>query len=112
MRRGQGLHAQTREKGAQFQRSRRGPGRAQRLGEGIARGAAVVARPPARQAPRWAWPSAWSYPLHHKLAAVVVAVPAAGCAIIAFGVVAYFLDDGDLKFVLAWLRRAMAKLRS
>ena len=51
-------------------------------------------------------------PLHHKLVAVVVAVPAAGCAIIAFGVVAYFLDDGDLKFVLAWLRRAMAKLRS
>ena len=51
-------------------------------------------------------------PLHHKLVAVVVAVPAAGCAIIAFGVVAYFLDDGDLKAVLAWLRRAMAKLRS
>jgi putative peptidoglycan lipid II flippase len=51
-------------------------------------------------------------PLHHKLVAVVVAVPAVGCAIIAFGVVAYFLDDGDLRTVLAWLRRAMAKLRS
>ena len=51
-------------------------------------------------------------PLHHKLVAVVVAVPAAGCAIIAFGVVAYFLDDGDLRVVLAWLRRAVAKLRS
>jgi putative peptidoglycan lipid II flippase len=51
-------------------------------------------------------------PLHHKLVAVVVAVPAAGCAIIAFGVVAYFLDDGDLKAVLAWLRQAVAKLRS
>jgi putative peptidoglycan lipid II flippase len=51
-------------------------------------------------------------PLHHKLVAVVVAVPAAGCAIIAFGVVAYFLDDGDLRAVLAWLRRAVAKLRS
>ncbi len=51
-------------------------------------------------------------PLHHKLVALVVAVPAAACAIIAFGVVAYFLDDGDLKFVLGWLRRAMAKLRS
>ena len=51
-------------------------------------------------------------PLHHKLVAVVVAVPAAGCAIIAFGVVAYFLDDGDLKVVLGWLRRAVAKLRS
>jgi putative peptidoglycan lipid II flippase len=51
-------------------------------------------------------------PLHHKLVAVAVAFPAAGCAIIAFGAVAYFLDDGDLKVVLAWLRRAMAKLRS
>ena len=40
-------------------------------------------------------------PLHHKLVAVAVAFPAAGCAIIAFGVVAYFLDDGDLKVVLA-----------
>ena len=51
-------------------------------------------------------------PLHHKLVAVALAVPAAAGAIIAFGVVAYFLDDGDLKVVLAWLRRAMAKLRS
>jgi putative peptidoglycan lipid II flippase len=51
-------------------------------------------------------------PLHHKLVAVAVAFPAAGCAIIAFGAVAYFLDDGDLKVVLGWLRRAVAKLRS
>ena len=51
-------------------------------------------------------------PLQHKLEAIAVAVPAAGCAIIAFGVVAYFLDDGDLRAALAWLRRAMAKLRS
>ncbi len=51
-------------------------------------------------------------PLHHKLVAVAVAFPAAGGAIIAFGVVAYFLDDGDLKVVLGWLRGAMAKLRS
>ena len=51
-------------------------------------------------------------PLHHKLVAIAVAIPAAGCAIIAFGVVAYFLDDGDLKAVLAWVRRARAKLRS
>jgi putative peptidoglycan lipid II flippase len=51
-------------------------------------------------------------PLHHKLVALAVAVPSAACAIIAFGVVAYFLDDGDLKVVLGWLRRAMAKLRS
>ena len=46
-------------------------------------------------------------PLHHKLEAVALAVPAACCATIAFGVVAYFLDDGDLKAVLAWLRRAV-----
>jgi putative peptidoglycan lipid II flippase len=51
-------------------------------------------------------------PLHHKLVAAAVVFPAAGCAIIAFGAVAYFLDDGDLKAVLGWLRRAMAKLRS
>src|ERR1700722_12148871 len=51
-------------------------------------------------------------PLHQKLVAAALAVPAAAGAIVAFGVVAYFLDDGDLKAVLAWLRRAMAKLRS
>jgi putative peptidoglycan lipid II flippase len=51
-------------------------------------------------------------PLHHKLVAVALAVPAVGCAIIAFGVVAYLLDDGDLKAVLAWTRRAMGRLRS
>jgi putative peptidoglycan lipid II flippase len=46
-------------------------------------------------------------PLHHKLIAVALAVPAAGGAIIAFGVVAYLLDDGDLKAVLAWVRRTV-----
>jgi putative peptidoglycan lipid II flippase len=51
-------------------------------------------------------------PLHHKLVAVAVAFPSAGCAIIAFGIAAYFLDDGELRAVLAWLRRAVAKLRS
>ncbi len=45
-------------------------------------------------------------PLHHKLEAAALAVPAAGCAIIAFCVVAYLLDDGDLRAVLAWARRA------
>ena len=50
-------------------------------------------------------------PLHHKLVAVALAVPAAGGAIIAFGLVAYILDDGDMKAVLAWLRRAI-RLRS
>ena len=44
-------------------------------------------------------------PVHHKLEAVALAVPAAGCAIVAFGVVAYLLDDGDLRAVLAWARR-------
>jgi putative peptidoglycan lipid II flippase len=49
-------------------------------------------------------------PLHHKLVAVALAVPAAGCAIIAYGVVAYLLDNGDLRAVLAWVRRT-ARLR-
>ena len=31
------------------------------------------------------------------------------CAILAFGVVAYLLDDGDLKAVLAWVRRAVRR---
>jgi putative peptidoglycan lipid II flippase len=46
-------------------------------------------------------------PLHHKLVAVALAVPAACGAIVAFGVVAYFLDDGDLRAVLAWVRRVV-----
>ena len=50
-------------------------------------------------------------PLHHKLEAIALAVPAAGCAIIAFGVVAYFLDHGDLRSVLSWVRR-VARPRS
>jgi putative peptidoglycan lipid II flippase len=50
-------------------------------------------------------------PLHHKLVAAAVAVPAAGLAIIAYGIVAYLLDDGDLKAVLAWVRR-VARRRS
>jgi len=48
-------------------------------------------------------------PIHHKLEAFVLAVPAACCAIIAFGVVAYFLDDGDLRAILAWVRRAAGR---
>jgi len=50
-------------------------------------------------------------PLHHKLVAVALAVPAAGLAIIAYGIVAYLLDQGDLKAVLAWVRR-VARRRS
>jgi putative peptidoglycan lipid II flippase len=48
-------------------------------------------------------------PLHHKLVAVAVAVPAAGLAIIAYGIVAWRLDDGDLKAVLAWVRRVLRR---
>ena len=48
-------------------------------------------------------------PLYHKLEAVALAVPAAGCAIVAFGVVAYLLDDGDLKAVLARVRRVVRR---
>jgi putative peptidoglycan lipid II flippase len=50
-------------------------------------------------------------PLHHKLLAAALAVLAAGCAIVAFGVVAYFLDRRDLKVGLDWVRR-IARLRS
>jgi len=50
-------------------------------------------------------------PLHHKLEALVLAVPAVGCAILAYGAVAYLLDDGDLRAVLAWARRTF-RLRS
>ena len=48
-------------------------------------------------------------PVHHKLEAVALAVPAAGGAIVAFGVVAYLLDDGDLRAVLAWGRRVVRR---
>ncbi len=44
-------------------------------------------------------------PVSHKLLAAGVAVLAAGCAAIAFGVVAYLLDNGDLRTILAQLRR-------
>jgi putative peptidoglycan lipid II flippase len=46
-------------------------------------------------------------PVQHKLEAFAVAIPAACCAIIAFGVVAYLLDDGDSRAVLAWVRSAL-----
>jgi len=44
-------------------------------------------------------------PVHHKLLAAGVALLAAVCAVIAFGVVAYILDDGDLRTALARLRQ-------
>jgi putative peptidoglycan lipid II flippase len=51
-------------------------------------------------------------PEQHKLAAFGLAFPAAAAAVIAFGVVAFLLDDGDLRAVLAWGRRAAGRLRS
>ncbi len=44
-------------------------------------------------------------PIHHKLVAFALAIPAAGCAIVVFGIVAYMLDDGDFRSVLASVRR-------
>ena len=51
-------------------------------------------------------------PVHHKLEAFALALPAAGGAVIAFGVVAFLLDNGDLRAVLAWGRRAAVRLRA
>jgi putative peptidoglycan lipid II flippase len=45
-------------------------------------------------------------PVHHKLEAFGVAVPAACGAIIVFGIVAYLLDNRDFSDVLAWVKRA------
>jgi putative peptidoglycan lipid II flippase len=44
-------------------------------------------------------------PVSHKLEAVGVAVAAAGCAVLVYGVVIYALDNGDLRAVLARLRQ-------
>jgi putative peptidoglycan lipid II flippase len=51
-------------------------------------------------------------PVDHKLLAASVAVLAAGCAVIAFGAVAYILDDGDLRTALASLRQATRSHRT
>ena len=48
-------------------------------------------------------------PLHHKLADAALALPAVLAAILAFGVAAYFLDGGDLKAVLARVRRVIRR---
>jgi putative peptidoglycan lipid II flippase len=50
-------------------------------------------------------------PISHKLLAVTLAVAAAGCAVIAFGVVAYILDHGDLRTAVGRLRQ-LASARS
>ena len=49
-------------------------------------------------------------PASGKLLDAVVAVLAVGCAVVAFGAVAYVLDDGDLRVVMAQLKR-MTRLR-
>jgi putative peptidoglycan lipid II flippase len=51
-------------------------------------------------------------PVGHKLLAAGAAALAAVCAAIAFGVVAYLLDDGDLRTALARLLRAVRSRRS
>jgi len=46
-----------------------------------------------------------------KLQAFALAVPAAACAVLVFGVVAYLLDDGDLRITLTLVRRALRPQR-
>jgi putative peptidoglycan lipid II flippase len=50
-------------------------------------------------------------PVTGKLGAFALAVPAAACAVLVFGVVAYLLDDGDLRVTLALARRALRPRR-
>jgi putative peptidoglycan lipid II flippase len=50
-------------------------------------------------------------PVSHKLMYALVGTVAAGCAVIAFGVVAYLLDDGDVRVVFARVRQ-IASLRT
>jgi putative peptidoglycan lipid II flippase len=50
-------------------------------------------------------------PVSHKLLAAGVGVLAASCAVIAFAVVAFLLDDGDLRAIWARLRQQLVRLR-
>ena len=50
-------------------------------------------------------------PVSHKVLYAIVGAVAAACAVGAFGVVAYLLDDGDLRVVMARLRQ-VASLRT
>jgi putative peptidoglycan lipid II flippase len=50
-------------------------------------------------------------PVSHKLLDAGVGTAAACCAIIAFGVVAFLLDDGDLRAGLVRLQQLLARLR-
>jgi putative peptidoglycan lipid II flippase len=51
-------------------------------------------------------------PVSHKLLWALSGALAAGCAVAAFGVVAYVLDDGDLQVVLARLRQVAGLRRT
>jgi putative peptidoglycan lipid II flippase len=51
-------------------------------------------------------------PIHHKLLAAAVALLTSTCAVTAFGVVAYILDDGDLRTALAQLRQRVTLRRT
>ena len=46
-------------------------------------------------------------PVSRKLEAFALAIPAAACAMLVFGVVAFVLDNGDLRITLALVRRAL-----
>jgi putative peptidoglycan lipid II flippase len=46
-------------------------------------------------------------PGSHRLIAALAGVVAAGCAVVAFGAIAFRLDDGDLRVVLAVMRRVV-----
>jgi putative peptidoglycan lipid II flippase len=50
-------------------------------------------------------------PVSHKLLAAGVGVVAASCAVIAFGIVAFLLDDGDLRAIWARLQQQLVRLR-
>jgi putative peptidoglycan lipid II flippase len=50
-------------------------------------------------------------PVSHKLLAAGVGVLAACCAIIAFAIVAFLLDDGDLRAIWARLHQQLVRLR-
>jgi putative peptidoglycan lipid II flippase len=49
-------------------------------------------------------------PTSHKLLAAGVAVLAAICAALAFGLVAYLLNDGDLRAAMTWLRQVTRRV--
>jgi putative peptidoglycan lipid II flippase len=53
----------------------------------------------------------FSVPAGHKLLDGGVSIVAAGCAVLAFGAIAYLFDDGDLRVILSRVRQ-VARFRS